>query len=497
MADLLTAHPGRITTNVGTFTDTCVYENDLIANAAKKPAIREMMDYANRRSLCTLLTSGVVTPYGLNDTRKTKFAEVSTRGTAIGNNAYQFAVMGRIEKASVISKQIGGTSASGHFDLLMADAHLYDGMNVIFYDGFQARVDGNPQPNGGGMYIYHFMVPSGETFDYATSVTPQPGTKTCMGMYTSYGENSLKSEGRSKFADMFINHTTIQRSTVAITGTAASQVLWYTFTAADGGVSKGWMYNELAQQQAQFVMQNERQKWWGVSSMKNSDGSLRTTPPTDRAGKPLVQGDGFTEQVGGGTVIEGSGVNGEWTVDNLKEAMVSLEYDSDKIMNLQWVLVTGTQGYMNFQDQCKALGIEENTQIFNPVTNSGEVGGAKVHVGYHFSSFNVAGNQIIAIKHPIFDDERMFPKRGNDGQILKSSEAYVFTLGEGDDKNLEILYKAANGVDRSNVTAKINGMTGSSEVSISEEDSMKYALLKEDMLNVLKTKQCALLLKTR
>jgi hypothetical protein len=495
----MTTHPGRITINTGTYTDTCTYETDLIANQAKRPAIRDMMEYANRRALTTLLTSGVVTPYGIDNTQKTKFAEVNTKGTPVGNNAYQFPVMGRIEKPSVIIKQIGATAANGSFQLLMGDSHLFDGMNVAFYGSrFQARVDGNPQPNGAGSFIYNFMVPSGDTFVYSTHVATQPGTTTCMGMYTSYGENSKKSEGRSKFADMFVNHTTIQRSTVAITGTAASQVLWYTFTAADGsGSTKGWMYEELAQQQAQFVIQNERQKWWGVSSMKNTDGTIRQVAPTDRAGNPLVQGDGYEEQTGGGTVIEGSGTNGEWTVSDLKDAMIALEYDADKIMNLQWVLVTGTHGYYNFQEQCKQLGIEENTSIFNPVTNSGEVGGAKVHAGYHFASFNVAGNQIVCVKHPIFDDARMFPARGADGNILMSSTAYLFTMGEGTSKNLEILYKAANGLDRSNVTAKINGMTGASEVAISEEDSMKYALLKEDMLVVYDTKKSAQLVKRR
>uniref|UniRef100_UPI002B1D1403 hypothetical protein n=1 Tax=Pseudomonas glycinae TaxID=1785145 RepID=UPI002B1D1403 len=86
-----------------------------------------------------------------------------------------------------------------------------------------------------------------------------------------------RSDSRSKNADIFINHTTIQRKTCAITGTAASQVLWYTFTDSDGGISKGWMWNQLQQGQVQFLVEDERQKWFGVSTMKNADGTLRTT----------------------------------------------------------------------------------------------------------------------------------------------------------------------------------------------------------------------------
>lgn len=494
----MTNHAGKITISTGTYTDTCTYESDLIANQAKRPEIRNMMEYANRRALTTLLTSGVVTPYGINNDEKTKMAEVSTKGTAIGNNEYQFAVMGRLEKASVIVKQIGATTADGRFTLLMNDRHLFDGMNVVFNGArFQARVDGAPQGSPQGGYLYNFWNPVGDLFSWTTHVAGQAGTKTCMGSYTSYTEKSQKSDGTSKFADKFVNHTTIQRSTVEITGTAASSVLWYTYTNADGASVKGWMFEELAQQQATFVMQNERQKWFGQSSMKNTDGTYRSTPPTAANGKFLVQGDGLEEQIGGGNYLEGSGVNGEWTVDDLKQMMKRLEKKSDKISGLRWVLVTGTDGYANFQEQCRLLGIAQNTTIFNSVPQSGQAGGAIVDAGYNFASFNVAGNQLICVKHPMLDDEEMFTERGDDGNTLMSSYAFVFNLGEGNKKNVEVLYKAANGVNRDNVSAKFNGMTGSSEMSISEEDAMKFALLKEDLINIYNTQEAGILAKGR
>lgn len=492
------SHPGRITINTGTFTeDTCVAEYDLIKNQAKKPAIRQMMEYANRRSLTTLLVSGVVTPYGINNTEKTKLGEVTAKGKSVGNNGYQFPVMGRIEKASVINSQVGSTSADGRFQLLMRDRHLYEGMNCKFHNGFVARVEGNPVGSPAGGYLVNFWAPSGDLFVYSTVVAGQSGTKTCFGMYTSYSEKSLKGDSRSKFADVFINHTTIQRKTCAITGTAASQVLWYTFTDADGGSSKGWMYQELAQGQATFLMEDERQKWFGVSSVKDANGRLLATPPVDpTTGYSLVAGDGVDEQLLGGNVVDGTGTNGEWTYNDMTEIMKQLEKKSDKIGGLRWVMVTGTDGYANFQTQAKELGVQTNITFMNQVEKDGQAGGPLVDVGYNFASFNINGNQMICVKHPLFDDELLFTERGADGNILMSSTAYILQIGAGENKNMEILYKAANGVSRQNVTAKLNGLTGDTEMSVSEEDAMKYAMLKEDLIVIYNTQECGILRKS-
>jgi len=492
-----TSHPGSISIQTGTFSeDTCISEYDLIRNGMKKPAIRQMMEYANRRSLTTLLVSGVITPYGINNSEKTKIGDVLTKGKSIGNNGYQYPVMGRIEKSAVITRQIGPTQADARFQLLMADKHLTEGMNVKFYNGFVARVEGNPTGSPAAGYVYNFWAPSGDLFSYATAVTPQPGTKTCFGYTTSYSEKSLKGDSRSAAPSLFIQHTTIQRKTVAITGTASSQVLWYTFTDNEGGQSRGWMYQALQQGQAQFLMEDERQKFWGISSMKNSDGSLRQTPPVDQTtGYPIIQGDGIDEQISGGNTLEGSGTNGEWTYTDLTNIMKTLEKKSDKISGLKWCLITGTDGFANFQTQCKEFGAASNIQIFNNVSQDGRPGGALVDVGYNYASFNVNGNQIICIKHPLLDDELMFPEKGQDGNILMSSTAYVINLGEGENKNMEILYKAANGINRQNVTARLNGLTGDTEMSVSEEDAMKYAMLKEDLIAIYNTQCCAVLRK--
>lgn len=490
-----TSHPGKILINSGTWTDTCTTEFDLIANAAKRPAIRDFMEYSNRRALCTLLVSDVITPYGIDNTQKTNIPDVLTKGKGIGNNGYQFAVMGRLEKPSVILRQVGST-VGDRFQLLMNDRHLYDGQNVVFHGGrFIAMVDGNPTGNAQSGFLYSFFVPSGDTFSWATHVAPQQGTKTCMAAYTSYGEKSQKSDSRSKFADMFINHTTKQRKTCEITGDAASDILWYTFQGADGGTTKGWMYAQLQQAQATWAMEDERQKWFGVSTMKNSDGTMKTTPPVNSHGEALIAGDGWEEQTAGGIVISGSGTGGMWTADDITEALVQLALKGDKQKGSNYVGITGKRGFLMVQEIAPTIAADQNTRFINQVEKNGGPGGPLVEVGYQFLTLNLGGSTITFIEHPLFDDELMWTERGDDGNILMSSTVFIMDQGTGENKNMEILHKSANGVNRQNVTARLNGLTGAPEMVISESDSMKYAMLKEDLLVLYNSNKAAILRK--
>ena len=495
----MASNRGRITITTGSFSDQTTTTNDLIRNQAIFPEIREMLEYANRRNLTTLLVSGVVTPYGINNDEKTKIPNVETKGKGIGNNAYQFRVQGRIEKPSVILSQIGATNADGSFTLKMADRHLSKGQVCVFNGGrFVAQVMSQPRGNSSSGFVYDFQSPSGDLFSWTTHVAGQNGTKTCFGAWTSFGERSLKGYGNSKFPDLFVNHMTIQRNTVGISGDAASSVLWYKYTSASGKESAGWMYEEVAQQQAKFNIENERNKWFGVSTMKNADGSLRETSRLIDAetGEQIIAGDGFEEQIAGGNVAYGSGVNGEATLTDFTDMFSKLEQNGDKVSGLSWVIVTGTRGYANFQQIAVTLAGNQNIQFFDNITQDGKPGGAAVSVGYNFTRVNINGNSAMICKHPLFDDNLLFTERGNDGEVLMSSTYFIMYVGEGANKNMEILHKAANGVNRSMVQAKLNGLTGANETTITEEDAMKFAILKQDMLVVYNTQVCGVIYKS-
>lgn len=492
------ATPGLPTIKQATFTSDCTEQNDLIRAGIAKPEIRMEMEYANPRSLTSLIASGNVTPYGITNPGRAKISNIeSSSAKPIGNSGYQFPVMGKLTKASVILSQIGTTQADGRFQLLMKDRHLYDGMNVIFNgQGFQARVEGNPTGSDATGYVYNFKSSGNINFNWSTHVARQQGTKTCMGAYSSYSEGSRKGHSYSSTPNIYINHTTIQRKTVEITGSAASQVLWYTFTDKSGNQSKGWMYQAIQQNQAIMIWEDEMQKLFGVSNMKNADGSYKAIPEIDpTTGYGITMGDGLVEQISGGLVIEGSSPDGNWNLDDIIEAQTQLEQNSDKIMGFKSCLITGTRGFANFQKCAMQLGIDTNTRMVHNVNGTIDVGGKEIDMGYNYCSINYAGNQMICIKHTILDDQDMWTELGQDGNPLMSSFGILLDVGTSANRNVETFYKSANGVNRKNVSAAINGLTGDMGTSVSEEDFNKFAMLKEELITMYRTKTSAILKK--
>ena len=487
----------NININRGTWSGDCTDENDLMLNQIKYPAIRKMLEYKDQRMVSTLLVNGAVGPYGVKDVPSSKLPSLE-EGKMVADNAYRFNIMGRIQKASNILSQVGSTSTDGTFQLVLSDNYLVPGMNAVFYGGrFTARVMGYPVGTSGN-YTYTFQSPNGEIFSYATHVAPQPGVKTCFGSYTSYGEASLRGYGRSHFPDTYINHTTIQRKTVSITGTALSDVLWYEVESENGPI-KGWMYEQLQQARAQFLMEREYQRWFGISTMKDANGALLPIPRLidPETGKGIIAGDGLEEQIKGGNEIYGSGVNGEATEDDFADMMKAIRKKSDMVSGLTYVFVTGEDGFSNAQKKMAALNVNQNIQLFRNVADVNKAGGDTPEAGVTFANFNIDGDTVWFIKHPMFDDEERFPERGNDGKLLMSSNYYCLTIGQGASKNMDVFAKGGkNGVNRSFVNQEFNGMTGAQGAIMSEEDAKKYAMLTEDLLVIYNTNKCGILYKS-
>lgn len=492
------SNSGVITISTGTYSNDCTTQNDLIANQAVYPEIRKWIEFANRRSLFTMLTSGVVTPYGIDPSVQTDSPGAETRGQSmgIGTDAYQFRIMGRIEKPAVILSQVGSTQSDGSFTLKMQDTHLKKGHVVKFggTGGFIATVQSQPRSTSGG-YLYDFQSNSGDLFVFATH-TQASGTKTCFPGWTAFGEKSLRGYGESRFPDMFINHMTTQRATATISGDAGARVLWLNYMTTRDGVNKtvkGWMPEEVAQEEAKLTIRNERAKWFGVSTMKDANGDLLPQSRMTDAdtGLPIIQGDGFEEQVGGGNVLTASGITGMATIDDFIDMATTLKKKGNMISGYTWVMVTGADGFSNFQTECTALGVMQNITFMDVNNQTGATkvaGGAMREVGYTFSKINIAGSSIICVENPMFDDELFSPQNLTNGKSFLGSTYFFFPIGESvNGKNMEILHKEGNGRNRQKVTATLSGMTGSSQTAITQEDADVYAILKQDMLVVYNT----------
>ncbi len=362
---------GKIQISEGKWNRDCTTELNLTNANALSPesGYDKVITYAEKRYLMTFLTAGATngafTVSGTTKTMPNRIPKVP-KGELIDGKAWKYHIMGRIQKKSVIlgtaavgTPTAGSTGYGGFFSLEMKDAMLQPDMNAIFYNGKMARVMGQPRRNAGGTLIYTFQTYPGDTFTWATWIAPQAGEKTCFGGFTTHGERSLKGYGRVFYPDQFINHMTIQRKGSAITGDAnAERVLWYAYKNKAGKTAKGWIFWIEAQARAQFLLEDETQKWHGKSTMKDTDGNLLDTPGmTDlETGMPIIAGDGYIAQVEGANDFTASGTDGLPTYDDFKDAAVAMDKKSNNAGGKLYYAVTGTDGMNHAHDTILAYG---------------------------------------------------------------------------------------------------------------------------------------------
>jgi len=483
---------GKIQIVQGKFDETTTFQNNLTANQVKYPDIQKVIQYAEPRMLSTLIVSG----YGQTDYNmgkmKTKIGTIPA-SDLIGSSGYKYLVQGRLQKASIILGLVDTPTTGGVFSLRMKDNYLTPGMVAVFNSGILCRVLGLPTGSEGN-FIYSFQTVGGTQFVYATDVALQNGEKTCFGSYSSFSEGSLTGYSRGHYAEWFINHMTIQRKTIGITGSAASDVLWALY---DG--FKGWYFKKERDAKIQFKIEDEFQKWFGESNMKNADGTAKdSSGQFDSAtGNEIIQGDGIIAQIKGINEIDGSGVNGVATIEDINDMMTTLEKRSSSYEGKVWYVVTGTDGFRTFQDLLE----DKQANKFNiQITKDGSLkpGGPDVQVGYNFMTYNYAGNQLILIKHTLFDDEQRFTAKGVDGKILQSSQMIFLDMSPADGiSNIEIKSKGAYGINRAMQSVYLNGPTGMNMGNVvTGVDSLEYHMLKEDMVIIYNTRSCGIINKS-
>lgn len=492
---------GKIQLVEGTFDETCTVEDDLGQNDIAFPIVSEILSYTEKRMTTTLIVSGATEGYQgarFRDDIKTKIGTIPS-DKLIGRSGYRYRLQGRIQKASVITRQLGVADADGKFQLVMADNYLTPGMNAEFNgERFTARVYSAPSGSAGN-WVYTFESVDGTQFDWDTHVAGQGGTLTCFGGYNSMSEKSTRGYSRTHYPDMYINHTTIQRKSKSISGSAASTVLWIDF---DG--EKGWMYTALRQMRAQASVEDEHAKIWGKSNMKGANGELLESSRhvDSETGLHITQGDGLWEQVRGKNDTYTSGVGGKPVIADFKDMMSQLKEKAQDIEGNTWYAVTGTEGMQNAND---VLELEATSKYHIHIDGNGndKTGGKDIATGYNWNRYNVNGNSVVFVEHPLFGDRQRFTDEAADGQnMMGSSYLWLanYSLDSGK-KNIEILGRGAYGNNRTAVMGKIHGMTGAfatlGGAIQTPVDADEYHHLKEDGIFIYDTTCCAIMHRTR
>ena len=92
---------------------------------------------------------------------------------------------------------------------------------------------------------------------------------------------------------------------------------------------------------------------------------------------------------------------------------------------------------------------------------------------------------------------KRWSQRGSDGKLLQSSLMIFLDMGTVAGRaNIEILTKGAYGINRSMVSAYLNGMTGDNRDVVSPTDAIEFNMLKEDGIFIYNTMSCGIIYKS-
>lgn len=485
------------------YDQTCTTSTNLIENGMKSPAVRRAMEYTESREMSTLIVSGMKHPWqAVDDRLKTKLPVVRPENKGIDSISYRFKKMGRIQQPSVVISQVGTSGANGDFSLLHKDALLYEGMIVTFADDrYKARVQENPEGDDANGYIVRYQAVDNQQFDANLYLNIQAGEKTVWGGYTAYENKSLRGYSRAFYPDDFISHMTTQRKSYSMDGDALTDgVVWYVPMNSNGTVSDkaeaGWRFVRERQSTIQFMLENEYAKWWGQSTMKTADGTLRTqsTIRASKTGEFVTMGDGIEAQIEGENELLASGADGMPTEDDFEDLILQCVKRTDQVKGRHFYAVTGSEGYSHAQKIMAAKWSSLNA-YFTQVYGKGAEGGMTMDVGVDFNTINFGGNSLTFVQHPYFDNEDAWTLRTLDGGHARSRTYYILdaSMNSNGIGNLEILCKEAFGINRSMVQITLNGITGYDAPAVTQEDAITFAWLKQDMIVAYNTSSCGII----
>ena len=484
----------------GGVSDGDAQELHLVQNHLLDPeqGIDKFIMYAEKRYLATFLVSGArdsryTAPAYIPDKKgglQTKIKPIPNN-KMVDQNGYSYKIMGRIQKSCEVLGIAGtptaaSSSKGSEFKLYIADDYLKKGMNVHFPNGKMARVKVLPQYIAPRKYLYTFEGHAGETFSYAAWFTGITGKKTIFGGYSSYGERSRRGYSNFHYPDKYIQHTTKQRKSFSLSGDVnANDVIWYT-----AGDVRGFSYEAEVQMRTQFLLEDEDQKWHGQSSMRDAYGNLLDAPTRyDDDGEPIVEGDGIVKQVEGINDFEFSGVGGVPVYEDYSDTVTQLRKHMDMTGGEPIICVVGGQG----MDYARQIAETRATQLgmrFNVDMNK-EVGGKDVPVGFNFQWLNIAGESILFVENPQWNDTEKYPAQLSNG-LYRQQMMHIFgkwgdVFGQGEG-NVEIMTRGRKGVNRNMVYAWFNGMTGENNKPDNPIDAKSFHVLKENLIVVRNTK---------
>jgi hypothetical protein len=403
----------------------------------------------------------------------------------IGDNKFQWSVMGRLNRPSTLTGTNVGNGAGGAvFSVEIEENYLNPNDFVKFADGKIAVILNEPTPTTGGYTFQMQLTGALGTAEPGVAASALAAGKSIGTTGNGFSEKSHRGYENHTYPDWYTNYTTISRKSKNITGSAATDILWI-----ENGGQKLWFHKDAKDCMQEFFWQRELRDWYGVTTMDANGNPTITDPKT---GKPIIAGDGILRQISSSNIDT---YNGVLTESQITSFMTQLKMNTGNFKQ-HWLVFTGSAGMEAFHNAMKALIVDTGAYVYDAQA------GKDVKIGGNFTSYNAVGVTITLVHNPIFDDPHL---HGNDIDSAtgypKESFRMVFTdFGSNEQgvSNIERKVKGAGKINRGFIMRYIKGMIDpfdqSSMYAATAEDSFGVEVLSESMMIIRNTLSCGQLI---
>ena len=467
-----------ITTN-GSFGSGTQESNSLVSAMLKHPEISSVLIQQYPRYALTYLLE-----------RTGRHANVKIAG----DKSFEWKVLGRTgQLVKTIAQTVITTSASAAAEISFAVDKKYFAVNDVVMDSIgkvgqvTAVAAAAGAVNGGAAGGFGVTV----NFAQGHGAIAAAGGETIGLIGSAFKEGSLGTDvvARTTYPETHKNWLTINRSKIAITGSALTDVTWI-----ENNGSKLWYFTAEKLFTDEFMYQLELQRWFGVNNVVATDadgypGESGTQTPSTVG----LMGDGILAQIDGSNAATYDLSNG-LTEDKLASFISELSRNAKSPEGNEWVVFTGTEGRYQFHKAMKEITVGTTAATGGAMQSMKT--GSDVSLGVNYVSYNVLGNKMTVAYCPVFDDVNVSAAGGSAGTMSGKMVFLDFSSVDGV-PNIQLVAKGADGFNRNYIKKYIPGMVSpydqKSMLAANGDDSFTCQIMSESGVIVRNPLSCGIL----
>ena len=453
----------------GTYGKDSVESNSFIANLMKYPEISKIMIKQFPQYSLNYFVDGTG-----------RYAKEEM----IGENKFQWSVMGRLNRPSTLTGTNTGVGAAGAtFTVEMEENYINPNDVVRFRSGKSGVVLQEPTTTAGG-YTFTMQLTGGlgaaETGLVATDLAAGITVGT---IGSAFSESSIRGYENHVYPDWYVNYTGIHRKSKKFSGSALTDILWI-----ENKGQKLWYHTDVNMVMEEFLYQRELDDWYGETTVDSNGVATINDPKT---GLPIYKGDGILKQISSANIDTYGGL---LTEQQIVSFMTQLKLNCG-YKDKHWMVYTGAAGMEAFHKAMKELIVDTGNYIYDAQA------GKDIQIGGNFNSYQAVGTKITLVHNPLFDDPNLHSDVDPATGYLKESFRMVFTdFGSNTNgvTNIERKVKGAGKINRGMIIKYIEGMVNPYDnkkmMAANANDSFSCEILSESTIIVRNNLSCGQLI---